>query len=134
MSKFLGKYSEQIYALLRLVAGWCFMLHGAQKIFGWFGGEAVPMGSRLGVAAIIEIGGGALILIGLFASWAAFVASGEMAVAYFTAHVAQGGSPHLPLVNRGELAVIYCFLFLYIASKGAGIWSVASVLKKPSLE
>jgi putative oxidoreductase len=134
MARFLGRYSEQIYALLRIVAGWCFLLHGVQKLFGWLGGQPVALASLLGVAAIIELVGGVLILVGLFASWAAFIASGEMAVAYFMGHASQGGSAHLPLVNKGELAVIFCFLFLFIAAKGAGTWSVASLLKKPSLE
>lgn len=133
MTKFLGKYSEYLYALLRIVVGWCFLLHGSQKLFGWLGGEVVPIASKAGLAGIIEFGCGLLILLGLFASWAAFIASGEMAVAYFTVHAAQG-SFLFPLQNRGELAVVYCFLFLYVAAKGAGKWSLAAALKKPALE
>lgn len=133
MARFLGSYSEHIYALLRIVAGWCFLLHGGQKLFGWFGGEPVAIGSLMGVAGIIELFGGILILLGLFASWAAFLASGQMAVAYFMAHVAEGGNLLLPLLNRGESAVLFCFIFLLVAAKGAGKWSVASALDKPGL-
>jgi len=133
MARFLGKYSEQFYALLRIVAGWCFLLHGASKLFGWPGGDVVPLASRAGVAGTIELVGGLLILLGLFASWAAFIAAGEMAVAYFLVHAPQG-SFLFPLQNGGESAVVFCFLFLYVASKGAGKWSVAAMLKNPSLE
>lgn len=75
----------------------------------------------MGLAGIIEFVGGLMIALGLFASWAAFIASGQMAVAFFMAHLPQGWNP---LLNQGELALLYCFLFLYIASRGAGIWSV----------
>ncbi|HVS03519.1 MAG TPA: DoxX family protein [Thermoanaerobaculia bacterium] len=80
----------------------------------------------MGIAGIIELFGGLLIMIGLFASWAAFIASGEMAVAYWTAHAPQ--SPW-PVENGGELAALYCFLFLYIAARGAGTWSIASMTR-----
>lgn len=134
MSKFLGKYSEYIYALLRIVAGWCFLLHGTQKLFGWPGGrDPVQIASLYGVAGIIELVCGLLILLGLFASWAAFLASGEMAVAYFWAHATQG-SPLFPLMNGGEPAVLFCFIFLLVAAKGAGKWSVAGALNKPAFD
>jgi putative oxidoreductase len=122
MDRILGTYAPQFYALLRIVAGILFMAHGTQKLFGWPGGSPpVEIASMMGVAGIIELVAGFLIAIGLFASWAAFIASGEMAVAYFMAHVPNGWAP---ILNQGELAVLYCFLFLYIASQGAGIWSV----------
>jgi putative oxidoreductase len=134
MTKFLGRYSEIFYALLRIVAGWCFLLHGTDKLFGWpGGGEPVPITSLYGLAGIIELVGGLLILLGLFASWAAFIASGEMAVAYWMAHVGGVEDFLFPLVNRGESAVLFCFLFLYVAAKGAGKLSVASALNKPGL-
>jgi len=134
MTQFLGKYSEIFYALLRIVAGWCFLLHGTAKLFGWpGGGEPVAIASKMGLAGIIELVGGILILLGLFASVAAFIASGEMAVAYWTAHVGGVEDFLFPMVNRGESAVLFCFLFLYVAAKGAGKWSVASALKKPWL-
>ena len=132
MKRFLGKYSDQTYALLRIVAGFLFLCHGAQKILGLLGGMdgdggTVELVSRGGVSGIIELVGGLAILLGIGTSWAAFLASGLMAFAYFLVHQPQGS---LPLQNRGELAVLYAFLFLYIASKGSGIWSLESVLRK----
>ncbi|MEX2511930.1 MAG: DoxX family protein [Cyclobacteriaceae bacterium] len=130
MEKYLGKYSPQIYALLRIVAGFCFAMHGSQKLLGWPGEkEAVDIGSLMGVAGIIELVGGILIMIGFAASYAAFISSGEMAVAFFMVHLPQDWNP---LVNGGELALIYCFLFLYIASRGAGIWSVDAERTRPA--
>jgi putative oxidoreductase len=121
MKKVLAKFSPSIYALLRIVAGLLFAQHGAQKLFGALGGEVRPPGSLMGLAGIIELVGGLLIALGLYASLSAFIASGEMAAAYFIAHV---GNALFPIQNRGELAVLYCFLFLYIASRGPGVWSV----------
>jgi putative oxidoreductase len=121
MERFLGRYSEAIFAALRVVAGVMFACHGAQKLLGAFGGQKVPIASLMGLAGVIELVGGLLIAIGLFASWAAFLASGQMAVAYFMAHAPRGP---LPLLNQGELAVVYCFLFLYIAARGAGRYSL----------
>ena len=116
---FLGRWSEQIYAVMRIVVGILFAFHGAQK-FGWLGGD--PMSDPLMiVAGVIELVGGILVAIGFFASIAAFIASGMMAVAYFMAHAPQG---LWPINNGGELAVVYCFIFLYIAAKGSGIWSI----------
>lgn len=122
MVTLLGRYSPYIYALLRIIAGLMFALHGTQKLFGFPGDRPpVPIGSLPGVAGIIELICGLLIAIGLFAAYAAFIASGEMAVAYFMAHFPQG---FWPVLNQGETAVLYCFLFLYIASRGSGVWSV----------
>jgi putative oxidoreductase len=120
--RFLGKYADTLYAVLRIVAGLLFMCHGGAKLFGWFGQDKVtdPM---MMLAGVIELVGGLLIAIGLFTSIAAFVASGEMAAAYFMAHAPQ--SP-IPLVNQGELAALYCFLFLYMAARGSGRLSVDS--------
>lgn len=133
MHKYLGKFSDQLYAILRIVVGYTFLWHGAQKLFGALGHEQVALGSLSGIAGIIEFFGGLLILLGLFASWAAFVAAGEMAVAYFKVHGGHMGPIHLPIANGGELAVVYCFLFLYIAARGAGTWSIAGALGKDSL-
>jgi putative oxidoreductase len=132
MKRFLGKYSDQTYAMLRIVAGFLFLCHGAQKILGLLGGAdgdggTVELVSRGGVAGIIELVGGLAILLGIGTSWAAFLSSGLMAFAYFLAHQPRGP---LPIQNRGELAALYAFLFLYIASKGSGIWSLESVLRK----
>ena len=131
MNKVLGKFSPQIYALLRIVAGFLVTCHGAQTLFGVLGGEAQPLGSLLGVGGVIEFFGGLLVALGFFTSWAAFLVSGMMAVGYFMVHAGQG---FWPIQNGGELAVIYCFAFLYIASHGAGTWSVAGALKKPGWE
>jgi len=120
---FLERYREPLYAIFRIVFGLLFASHGAQKIFGLFGGPKA--GPPLMIAAgWIELLAGLLILIGLFAGVAAFVASGEMAVAYFMAHAPKGW---WPIVNHGEAAVLYCFAFLYIAARGSGIWSIDSV-------
>jgi putative oxidoreductase len=121
MERLLGRFSPQIYAILRIVAGLLFACHGIQKLFGLMGGTPVVLASQLGLAGVIELVGGLMIATGFFASFAAFIASGEMAYAYFTAH-----SPRSvwPIANGGELAVLYCFLFLYIASRGSGVWSV----------
>jgi putative oxidoreductase len=121
MQRFLGRYTEIAYTLLRVVAGLLFAVHGAQKLFGVIGGQKVPLASLFGLAGFIELVGGLLIAIGLFTSWAAFIASGEMAVAYFMVHAKDG---FWPVLNKGELAVIYCFLFQYIACRGGGRYSV----------
>lgn len=125
MGTVLGKFTEQTYALLRIVAGFLFLCHGLQK-FGMFGGVdgsggSPPTFSLFWFAGVIEVAVGVLLIIGLFAAWAAFLGSGEMAVAFFYVHAKQG---LLPLLNGGELAVLYCFVFLYMAARGAGIWSI----------
>ncbi|WP_026464270.1 DoxX family protein [Adhaeribacter aquaticus] len=128
MNNLLGRYSSFFFALLRIVSGLLFAMHGSQKLFGWPGDKpAVELASMMGVAGIVELVGGLLIAIGFLTSIAAFLASGQMAVAYFMAHAPQGGNP---LVNQGELALIYCFLFLYIASHGAGIWSIDAMRRR----
>jgi putative oxidoreductase len=118
----LGRYEPQAYALMRIVIGLLFVCHGLSKLIGW--PTPVPEGAPtfiLYVAGPIEVVGGLLVAIGLFADWAAFLCSGLMAAAYFMAHAANG---LLPIVNKGEPAVVYCFVFLYIAARGSGIWSV----------
>ena len=117
----LSRIEGPAYALLRIVSGLLFLLHGLQKLFGMYGGTAMPLMSQTGLAGIIELVGGVMIMIGLFASIAAFIASGEMAFAYFTVHAPKG---FWPIENGGELAALYCFVFLYIAARGSGIWSV----------
>jgi putative oxidoreductase len=107
---------------MRIVFGLMFMTHGLQK-FGMLGGQAVPLASVYGAAAIIEVSAGIMIAIGLQTRVAAFVAAGEMAVAYFTAHQPQG---MLPVQNMGMPAVLFCFAFLYLAARGAGIWGLDS--------
>ena len=127
MDRWLGRHAERVYTLLRIVAGILFACHGAQKLFGALGGTAMTSNPMMLAAGIIEFGGGLLIAIGLLTSWAAFLASGEMAAAYFMVH-AKGG--FWPIVNKGELAVAYCFLFLYIAARGSGPYSVDAAMRK----
>jgi putative oxidoreductase len=124
--RFLGRFTEPFYALFRIVFGMLFATHGFQKVFGVFGGQ--KMDQPLMVAAgWIELVAGVLIVIGLFTGVAAFIASGQMAVAYFMAH-APGGP--WPVQNKGETAVLYCFAFLYMAAKGSGIWSVDQLRRR----
>jgi putative oxidoreductase len=118
---FLRKLEPQAYALLRIATGLLFLFHGLQKMFGLFGGQRVPLASLMGAAGIIELVGGGLVMIGLLTPLAAFVCSGEMAYAYFTAHQPSGT---WPIQNRGELAALYAFVFQYIATRGTGIWGV----------
>jgi putative oxidoreductase len=127
MDRWLGRHAERLFALLRIVAGLLFACHGAQKLFGALGGTAMTSNPMMLAAGIIEFAGGLLIAIGLATSWAAFIASGEMAVAYFMMH-AKGG--FWPIVNKGELAVVYCFLFLYFASRGSGPYSVDAMMRR----
>lgn len=122
MDTILGKYAPYFYALLRIVSGILFAMHGSQKLLGIPGGkEPMQLASMMGFAGVVELVGGLLIAIGLLTSLAAFIASGEMAVAYFMAHAPQGP---LPVLNHGEPAVLFCFLFLYIAAQGlaSGVW------------
>ena len=121
MASFMTKYGDETYALMRIMAGLLFLWHGMQKLFG-FPKEMVAdvPAFVIYVAGPIELVGGILIAIGLFTRWSAFVCSGLMAAAYWMAH---GTKAFLPLLNQGELAVLYCFVFLFISSHGAGKWS-----------
>ncbi len=123
MPGFLKAHSDTIYGLMRIVVGLTFLCHGLQKLFGMFGGmpAGIEMNPLLYAAGTIELVGGALIMIGLRAGWAAFICSGTMAVAYFLAHQKDG---LLPIQNHGELAAVYSWVFLYIASRGSGKLSV----------
>jgi putative oxidoreductase len=121
MEKVLGTFAPQLYALMRLVVGLLFACHGAQKLFGVLGGQQFPPLSLMGLAGVIEFFGGLMIAGGFGAGLVAFIASGEMAAAYFMGHFPKS---FWPIVNEGELAVFYCFVFLYMASQGSGIWSV----------
>jgi putative oxidoreductase len=109
-----------------MVAGFLFMFHGLQKIFGLFGGRVAELMSLRGLAGIMEIAGGPLIMIGLWTSPVAFLCSGEMAIAYFRSHQPRGV---WPIQNGGELAALYCFVFLFIAFRGAGPLSVDRLWK-----
>jgi putative oxidoreductase len=126
MPTFMQPFQAQVYALLRIVAGFLFLWHGTQKLVGF--PMAPPPGPPLlfSIAGGIELVGGLLIMIGLLAGWAAFICSGQMAVAYWMVH---GTHALLPIQNGGELAVLYCFIFLFIATRGSGIWSVDAMRK-----
>jgi putative oxidoreductase len=126
MERILGPYSPYIYAVMRIVIGFLFACHGAQKLLGVLGGfgpsgETAPLFSMMGLAGVIEFFGGLLIILGWQTGYAAFIASGQMAAAYFMAHHPRG---FWPILNDGEPAVLFCFVFLYIASKGGGLWSI----------
>lgn len=126
MDKLLGPYRPHIYTLLRIVAGLLFAAHGAQKLFGALGGRPAELVSQMGLAGVIEFIGGLMIALGLFTSPVAFLASGQMAVAYFQAHAPRG---LWPIMNGGEPAVLFCFVFLYFAVAGSGKWSIDAIRK-----
>ncbi|NOT33877.1 MAG: DoxX family protein [Candidatus Eisenbacteria bacterium] len=132
----LNQSKQLTHALLRIVTGVLFACHGGQKLFGWFGGfggvpgNTVEFMTLMGFAGILELFGGLALLVGGLTRPVALLLSGEMAVAYFMAHQREG---LLPIQNHGELAVLYCFLFLYFAAHGAGALSVDRVLKGHSV-
>ena len=121
-----ARYAPHAQALLRIVSGYLFMMHGTAKLFHvphvtMYDG--VQLMSLIGLAGVLETVGGALLIAGLFTRVTAFVLSGEMAVAYFTAHASKG-DPLMPMLNQGEAAVLFCFIFLLLAAGGAGAWSI----------
>ena len=118
---FMKEYGEQTYALLRIIAGFLFFFHGTQKLFGF--PLPVPEAPAFIIygAGIIELVGGILVMIGFYTRWAAFVCSGLMAAAYWMAH---GTQALFPIANGGEPAALYCFVFLCISARGAGMWGV----------
>jgi putative oxidoreductase len=123
--KWLDPYSDQAYALLRIISGFLFSFHGMQKVLGLLTEMQPPVGSQLWIGGVIELVAGIAIMAGLGTRIAAFICSGQMAVAYFQFHWKfQMGAAFFPIVNKGELAALYCFVFLFIAAKGAGIWSI----------
>jgi putative oxidoreductase len=122
-------WRERLLSLLRMVAGFVFMLHGTQKLLAWPVSEPQPtveLASLIGVAGVLELVGGFLILIGLFTRPVAFILAGEMAVAYFMAHFPNS---FWPVLNQGEAAVLYCFIFLYLFAAGPGVWSVDALMR-----
>ena len=128
-SSFQSTWAPRLLSVLRIVSAFLFMEHGTQKLFGFPGGETpanLNLFSQMGVAGILETFGGALLALGIFTRPVAFILSGQMAVAYFTAHAPMG---FWPVLNRGELAALYCFLFLYFAAGGGGPWSVDAMRK-----
>lgn len=119
--KFLDKYQKHAYALLRIMTGFLFITHGTQKLLGFPLEFPWPLNPMMYAAGGIEIIGGALVMIGLFTRPAAFLCSGTMAVAYWMAH---GTKAFWPIMNGGELSVLFCFAFLFIATRGTGIWGI----------
>ena len=131
MNEFLTVWSPRVLSVLRIITGFLFLWHGSQKLLNYPPMPPMPDGGSLPplllVAGVLEFGGGLLFLLGLFTRPVAFILSGMMAVAYFIAH-ASGG--FLPLTNKGELAVLYCFVFLYFVFAGGGEWSVDRLLSR----
>lgn len=128
----MNRFAPEALSVLRIVSAYLFLLHGSAKLLGVPGIEMfanLSLTSLPGIAGVIELVGGVLVLIGLFTRPAAFVMSGTMAFAYFIAH-ASDGNAHLPLMNGGESAVLFCFVFLFIAAAGAGPWSVDAMRRK----
>jgi putative oxidoreductase len=121
----LAKYTDLVYALMRITAGFMFSIHGAQKIFGVLTDSQPPVGSQVWFGGLIELITGLLVMVGFQTRWSAFLASGTMAVAYFQFHWKfQFGAEFFPAVNRGELAALYSFVFLFIACRGAVMWAL----------
>jgi putative oxidoreductase len=131
MTSRFARFEPPVHAILRIVVGALMFCHGFSKLFGVFG-QTVPIASQLGVGGILELVGGALIAVGLFTRIAAFILSGEMAVAYFQFHWKLDMSHwrFLPIVNKGEDTVLYCFVFLWLAAAGAGPWSLDRKLRR----
>jgi len=123
--KWLKSYSDHAYALMRIVAGYMFGLHGVQKILGILTDSQPELWSQIWFGGVIELVGGFMVMIGLRSRWAALICSGEMAVAYMQFHWKfQFGEKFFPVVNHGEMALLYCFVFLYIATRGTVKWGV----------
>jgi putative oxidoreductase len=129
----MNRAQEASYFLLRVVAGLLFFQAGGMKLFGWFGGlpsapgSTAPLLSQLGVGGLLEVSGGLAIMLGLMVRPVAFILSGEMAVAYWQFHAPNG---FWPIQNNGMPAVLFCFLFLYMAARGAGGWSLDALLQR----
>ena len=124
---FLQPWAPQIRSVLRILAAGTFLTHGTMKLFGWPAPMEFPLNTQMTVAGLLEVAGGLLLVIGLFSRPVAFVLSGMMAVAYFMAHAPAG---FFPVLNGGEPAMLFCFVFLYIAAAGPGPWSVDAVMAR----
>lgn len=126
MARFLQPFEGPIYSALRAITGLLFVQHGLQKVFGLFGGRPEQMPPvMLWTSGLLELVGGALIAVGLLTRWSAFLCSGLMAAAYFIAHAPNG---FLPILNRGELSILYCWIFLFFAAHGPGTYSLDRTL------
>ena len=134
LDSLLGKWRAEILSVVRIVSAYIFMLHGTQKMFSFPSepfSEYVLMSLSPGLAGLLEVFGGALLLVGLFTRPVAFVLSGLMAFAYWMSHAfREGGFWIFPVTNGGDSSILYCFLFLYIATVGGGAWALDNVLRK----
>ncbi len=131
-SRILDQFREHSYALLRIVTGYLFLWHGTQKLLDF--PSAYPFGELSPlflVGGVIELVGGALVCVGLFTRVAAFICSGQMAVAYWMFHAPQA-NPIFPILNDGDLPILYAFVFLYLACRGGGIWSLDGLMRRTS--
>jgi putative oxidoreductase len=128
--EFYARWGPRILAILRIVTALLFMEHGTQKLLGFppSPNPGPPLLSLLGVQGVLELVGGFLLLIGLFTRPVAFILSGDMAVAYFMAHAPRS---FFPVLNGGDAAILYCFVFLYLAVAGGGEWSVDEFRRQP---
>lgn len=130
LNSFYPQWSPRLLSVLRIITGFLYLTHGSQKLFGFPPAQqsgAPPLLSLIGVAGLLEFFGGLLILLGLFTRPVAFILSGQMAAAYFMAHAPRG---FWPVLNGGELAALYCFVFLYLAAAGGGSWSLDGLLRR----
>jgi putative oxidoreductase len=131
LTSFYATWTPRFLSILRIVAAFLFIAHGAQKLFGFLappGMPSPPLNSQIGIGGVLEFFGGLLLLLGLFTRPVAFILSGMMAVAYFQMHAMPGG--FWPLQNKGELAALYCFVFLFLAVAGGGQWSLDRTLRQ----
>jgi putative oxidoreductase len=129
-ASFLDRWAPRLLSVLRIMAAFLYMQHGAQKLFGFWAPPhmaAVPLFSFMGLAGVLEFVGGLLVLLGLFTRPVAFILSGQMAVAYFMVHAPKG---FWPITTGGDLAVLWCFTFFYLAAAGGGAWSLDRLLKR----
>lgn len=131
LNSFLAEWAPRMLSVLRIVSAFLFLQHGSQKLFLFPTGQGTTAAllSQAGIAGVLEFFGGLLLLVGLFTRPVSFILSGLMAVAYFMAHAPQG---FWTLANRGELAVLYCFVFLYFVFAGGGPWSLDRLLRRTS--
>lgn len=135
LAKFLTPLDDHAYGLMRVTAGVLFAFHGLQKIFGIMANSQPDVGSQMWVGGLIELIGGAAIALGAFSPWAAFLASGTMAVAYAQFHWKfQFGAEFFPIKNKGELALLYSVVLFFIACKGSGVFSIDALLKRSAPE
>ena len=127
----MNRATQIAYCLLRVVSGLVFFQAGSLKLFGWFGGmpggATAPMMSQIWIGAVLEVFGGIAIMLGLLTRPVAFTLSGEMAVAYWQFHAPKGA---WPILNHGELAVLFCFVFLFMAAQGGGEWSLDALIQR----